>query len=424
MAQILRKEYSSLEKTLQSLTNHALNQMHKRRETEQNYEILRAQNYPEHVAKALAPASEKERLSFMKMYEPNPEFQQPQQQPNAGEGGFNPNIPEDQLKEFINYLNTPEEGEQAPMGPQKPQMPGLENLLGLKPQQIPTEAPKTLQPKAPVQAAPQAAPIAQPVPQAPAQQPAKNIPALTRRGSTAPGALTQKDLVKFAREDQKLADAETKKYYDNTLALDEAADSSLKRLSKIENLVDKKGGLPISTFYKLFKKLEDQSTSSGAATGAALGTAIGLAGGPAAPGTVPVAAVTGGLIGGSVGALLSPVATVLKSAQTFTSPNTEEFEKLSTDFVREAKSIFGSRITDQDLQTFMSLVPTLSQTDNGKRAIIKNMRNFLKANQVKAKNMKKIIHANGGHRPFDLPILVEEASQPELDKLAKQFEAD
>ena len=421
--QVIQKPVTSLEKTLESLTNHAVNQMHRRREVEQNYEALRAQNYPEHVAKALAPASEKERLSFMKLYEPNPEYQQPNQQPqqSPNAGGFNPNIPEDQLKEFINYLNTPEGGEQAPMGPQKPQMPGLENLLGLKPQQIPTEAPKTLQPKAPVQAAPQAAPIAQS--NAP-QAPAKNAPALIRRGSGGAGQVTQKDLVKFAREDQKLADAETKKYYDNLLALDDAADASLKRLSKIEHLVDKKGGLPVSTFYKLFNKLEEQSAASGAALGAGLGASIGAAGGPISLATIPAGVATGVAIGGSVGALVSPIATLLKSAQTFTSPNTEEFEKLSNDFVREAKSIFGSRITDQDLQTFMSLVPTLSQTDNGKRAIIKNMKNFLKANQVKAKNMKKIIHANNGHRPYDLPLKVEDLSKPDLDKLAKQFEVD
>ncbi len=440
MAQIYERKdiYDDLAKNigtgLQSLANYKLQQMHKSKETEENYNFLKT-IYPEHVAKALASQPEKTRNEFLKNFEANPNYKSQEQQPSEQAqvaGGFKPDIPEDQLKSFVDYLNSPDSPDdfselmKSQQEQQKPQMPGAENLIPqLKQQQpgnIPTEAPKSMAPIQPQVPAPVAAPIGQS--SAPISAPAENEPAVIRRGSGANGQLTPKDVIKFAREDQKLADAETKKYYDNLLALDDAADASLKRLSKIENLVDKKGGLPISTFYKLFNKLEEQSATSGAATGAALGGLIGLAGGPISPGTIPAASLTGAAIGGSVGALLSPVATLLKSGQTFISPNTEEFEKLSNDFVREAKSIFGSRITDQDLQTFMSLVPTLSQTDNGKRAIIKNMRNFLKANQVKAKNMKRVIHANGGHRPYDLPLMVEELSKPELDKLAKQFEVD
>lgn len=423
MAQIYERKdiYDDLARNigsgLQSLANYKLQQMHKSKETEENYNFLKT-IYPDHVAKALASQPEKTRNEFLKNFEPNPEYKQQGQQPSEQAqvaGGIKPDIPEDQLKSFVDYLNSPDSPDdfselmKSQQEQQKPPMPGAENLIPqLKQQQpgnIPTQAPKSMapmQPQAPMQ---QAAPIAQP------SAPEANVPAVRRRGTGANGQLTAKDVIKFAREDQKLADAETKKYYDSTLALNEAADASLKRLSKIENLVDKKGGLPISTFYKLFKKVEeDVPAAYGAAAGAAAGGSVGG----------PVGAVAGGVLGG----LISPVATVARSLQTFTSPNTEEFEKLSNDFVREAKSIFGSRITDQDLTTFMSLVPTLSQTDNGKRAIIKNMRNFLKANQVKARNMKKIIHANGGHRPYDLPILVEELSKPDLDKLAKEFEVD
>ena len=204
--QVIQKPVGSLEKTLESLTNHALNQMHRRREIEQNYEVLRAQNYPEHVAKALAPASEKERLNFMKMYEPNPEFQQPnqqQQQPNAG--GFNPNIPEDQLKGFIDYLNSPEP--EQPLTKEQqiagiPNKPGLENLLGLKnPQQIPTQAPKTMQAGPMIPPQQQAAPVAQP--SAPQVQPQANIPALKRRAtSAANGGITEYQREKLAQQDE------------------------------------------------------------------------------------------------------------------------------------------------------------------------------------------------------------------------------
>ena len=38
------------------------------------------------------------------------------------------------------------------------------------------------------------------------------------------------------------------------------------------------------------------------------------------------------------------------------------------------KDIFGSRVAIQEMQIFMDSIPSLSQTDEGKRAIIKNMR--------------------------------------------------
>ena len=214
---------------------------------------------------------------------------------------------------------------------------------------------------------------------------------------------------KQAHAEQKAIDKETQKYYDTTLALNEGSMNADKRLNKMENLI-KKGGLPVSTFYNLFKNLEEKiNPTHTAAAGGGIGAFLG---GP-----------VGAAIGAGIGGLLGPVSTILRSAQKFTSPNTEQFEKLSTDFIRDAKNIFGNRLTDADLNAFLQSIPTLSQTDNGKLAIIKNMHSFNKALQVKAKTMKDIIKENGGRRPANLQILVEERAQPELDKLAQEFEA-
>jgi len=237
-----------------------------------------------------------------------------------------------------------------------------------------------------------------------------------------------KDLVKYDRKRIDQTQKDTKSYYDSTLAFEEAADMSDLRLNKLENLV-KKGNLPIAAFYKVFDKLEnDIGVTAGATVGGIIGGlaggGLGTAGGPA--GTIAgqlAGRGFGAAIGGGIGSLIGPIGSLLKSAQTFTSPDTEEFQKLSTDFIREAKNIFGSRITDNDLKTFLSLVPSLSQTDHGKLAIIKNMKMFNKASKIKAKNMKKIIHENGGRRPENLQILVNDRSKNELDKLAKEFEA-
>lgn len=208
-------------------------------------------------------------------------------------------------------------------------------------------------------------------------------------------------------KEQQALNKQSKPFIDKVSALKEAADSAELRLNKMEKLI-KKGGLPISAFYNLFKNLEEKvSPTSAVAAGGALGA---YTGGP-----------VGAAIGAGIGGLINPVATLLRSGQKLTSPNTEQFEKLTADFIRDAKNIFGSRITDADLAAFMQMIPTLGQTDAGKLAIIKNMKAFNKASEIKYKAMKNVIRANDGRIPANIEILVEETAKPELDKLAQEF---
>src|SRR4029077_7950413 len=129
----------------------------------------------------------------------------------------------------------------------------------------------------------------------------------------------------------------------------------------------------------------------------------------------------GAAVGAGIGGLINPIGQLLSFAQRRTSPNTEEFEKLSSDFIRDAKNIFGSRVTDQDLKAFFKTIPTLANTDQGKTAIIRNMKLFNKAIETKYEVLKDILQENKSKRPTNLKILVEERAKPKLNKLAKQF---
>lgn len=104
--------------------------------------------------------------------------------------------------------------------------------------------------------------------------------------------------------------------------------------------------------------------------------------------------------------------------------DTQEFQKLSTDFVKDAKQIFGSRMTDADLKTFLDTIPTITQSDEAKRRVIKNMRVFNGAARLRKDAMDQIVSANGGRRPADLDVQVERAVEPYLDKLASDFKAN
>jgi hypothetical protein len=103
--------------------------------------------------------------------------------------------------------------------------------------------------------------------------------------------------------------------------------------------------------------------------------------------------------------------------------DTQEFKKLSKDFVKNAKSFFGARITDQDLRTFLQTVPNLSQSDEGRQRVINNLRNMEEAKLVRKDALDKILKANKGKRPANLEEQIDKIAKPRLDKLAQEFKA-
>lgn len=224
-------------------------------------------------------------------------------------------------------------------------------------------------------------------------------------------ALQQQSLErKEELKEQQTLRQESRAYLDELQNKSELAKFSNTRLNKMENLVNK-GSLPISAFYKTLKNLEEHVNPAYAAGAGA--TAGGIVGGP-----------VGAAIGGALGGIISPIATILRSVQRgVTSTDTEEFEKLSADFIKDAKGIFGSRLTDADLRAFLETIPTLSHTDAGKIKIIKNLKAFNEVAEVKYKAAKRIIKENKGIIPPNLKSLVEESTSEDLRKWSEEFSA-
>lgn len=124
------------------------------------------------------------------------------------------------------------------------------------------------------------------------------------------------------------------------------------------------------------------------------------------------------------GKLTSPV--ISKIADKFglvglLDPSSQQFQALSIGFLKDAKNIFGSRVTNYDLQTYLDKIPRLTQTDAGKRTLIDNFRTLGEASKIKNKIKNKIIKENGGVPPLDLEEQVSKESAPELDKLSEKF---
>lgn len=238
--------------------------------------------------------------------------------------------------------------------------------------------------------------------------------------------LVRKEAIKQAAEDRKEqqslrleGDKMTKDFYDETLKkhkVNKETGMYLDRMLKIEN---SPSGLPNTAWYNFLKKTSENFnplTSAGVLGG--IGGALGRFGGPVA-GALGTAG--GAALGGIAGAVIQPIADLLLYQQRKQYPAIDEYQKLSSNFIKGAKAIFGSRITDADLEAFMATVPTLNNTPEGRKAIINNMQIINKAADVEFDIMDRIIKENGGHRPQDIELQIEREARPILDRLAKEF---
>lgn len=215
---------------------------------------------------------------------------------------------------------------------------------------------------------------------------------------------------------------ETQPYVNKITLEKDQADFAQPRLNKMKELI-KKGKLPNSAEYKIFKSIEDHVTpEKGAGAGAAIGAAIGGLGGPVGG---AAGAAAGAAVGAGIGAVVGPIATMIKTGnKALFATDEEAFEKLSAGFLRGMKDIFGARISNAEMTAYLASIPTLNQTDKGKLAVIEDMEMFNKAANIKYKAMQQIIKENGGNRPLDLRERVEERVAPQLNRLSDIFRED
>jgi len=103
------------------------------------------------------------------------------------------------------------------------------------------------------------------------------------------------------------------------------------------------------------------------------------------------------------------------------SADSQEFNKLSTDFLKDAKKFFGSRVTDSEIKLFLKTVPQLSNSPEGRRRVIQNLRLFNEAAKIRATIADNVIEENGGDRPYNFKSLIERRAKKQLDDIAETF---
>jgi len=105
-------------------------------------------------------------------------------------------------------------------------------------------------------------------------------------------------------------------------------------------------------------------------------------------------------------------------------PGSEEFNKIANNFVRDAKNYYGGRVSNFEVEQFLKTVPSLSQSPEGRKRVIANLRRLNQGAVEYFNTAREITKENDGVPPYDLSEQVEERIEPKLNKLADRFKED
>lgn len=105
-------------------------------------------------------------------------------------------------------------------------------------------------------------------------------------------------------------------------------------------------------------------------------------------------------------------------------PGSEEFNKTAANFMRNAKTYLGSRISNFELDQFLKTIPSLSQSPEGRKRVISNLKYVARSALSYNDALNEIIKENKGVPPLDLDEQIEDRVGNKLDKLSEKFKED
>jgi len=98
----------------------------------------------------------------------------------------------------------------------------------------------------------------------------------------------------------------------------------------------------------------------------------------------------------------------------------ETYRKIQNEFVTDIKDVFGARITEKMIEVYLKIIPTLQNTDAGKKIIIDIQELKAEAELSRSKSIEDVISENGGTPPYDLNIQVDRRMNDIYDNLAEK----
>lgn len=103
-------------------------------------------------------------------------------------------------------------------------------------------------------------------------------------------------------------------------------------------------------------------------------------------------------------------------------PDTEEYRKLESDFVRDVSKVFpGGRITNYEIQSYLRTVPSLMNSPDGRASVIRNRKLLNEAKKIRYDEYNQIIKENKGKTPQNLMSLLEERTKDRINDIEEKF---
>lgn len=128
-----------------------------------------------------------------------------------------------------------------------------------------------------------------------------------------------------------------------------------------------------------------------------------------------------GLIGASLNEFLHKSGLDLGALK---NPESEEAQAIIQGFTRDAKTFFGGRVSNFEVEQFMKALPTLSQSPEGRKRIIARMKDFARLEKATYDEARKIIAKNANIPPADLWEKVDKSLDKQRNKFAKLLKED
>lgn len=104
-----------------------------------------------------------------------------------------------------------------------------------------------------------------------------------------------------------------------------------------------------------------------------------------------------------------------------TNPETEEFQKLQQDYVRDVNDVFRGQIRVFEIEAYLKTIPNLMNSPEGREAIMRNRRLFNEAKKLKYDAYKDILKENKGRKPRNLGLQIDERVGDKISELTEKF---
>ncbi len=106
------------------------------------------------------------------------------------------------------------------------------------------------------------------------------------------------------------------------------------------------------------------------------------------------------------------------------SPEAQRFIKTINDMTRNAKDTYGARVTNFDLTQFMKRLPSLANSEEGRRQIIEQLQLINKINLAQDSTLLDTLDDSGGIRKIDFDVaqsLSQKKSKKDVDRYVSEF---